>query len=178
MHLAAQQVPFFRSYPVLGAQVNLVCTFNLFEAARQANLKHITYASSIAVYGPTDTYSCGQIAADSSFDPRALFGVYKQANEGTAQIFWQDHGVSSIALRPYTVYGVTRDQGITSEPTKAMLYAAAGRDSTIGFGGTACTSAGALSGGRGPGDIAWQIPRDWLARVPRPMYRWPDSLTR
>ena len=136
VHLAALQVPFCRSDPVLGAQVNVVGTVNLFEAARQANLKHITYASSIAVYGPTDTYSCGQIAADSLFDPRTLYGVYKQANEGTAQIFWQDHGVSSIALRPYTVYGVTRDQGVTSEPTKAMLYAAAGRDSTIGFGGT------------------------------------------
>jgi UDP-glucuronate 4-epimerase len=135
VHLAALQVPFCRSDPVLGAQVNVVGTVNLFEAARQANLKHITYASSIAVYGPTDNYSTGQIAADSSFDPRTLYGVYKQANEGTAQIFWQDHGVSSIALRPYTVYGVTRDQGVTSEPTKAMLYAASGRDSTIGFGG-------------------------------------------
>jgi nucleoside-diphosphate-sugar epimerase len=41
-----------------------------------------------------------------------------------------------VALRPYTVYGLGRDQGLTSEPTKAMLAAARGEDYHIGFGGT------------------------------------------
>ena len=35
-----------------------------------------------------------------------------------------------------TVYGVGRDQGLTSSPTKAMLHAAAGVPYHIGFGGS------------------------------------------
>ena len=37
--------------------------------------------------------------------------------------------------RPYTVYGVGRDQGITSDPTKAMWAAMRGEPFEIGFGG-------------------------------------------
>jgi nucleoside-diphosphate-sugar epimerase len=133
IHLAALQVPFCRANPVLGAQVNVVGTVNVFEAARQCELSHIAYASSIAVYGPSEIYPSGPIAHDAPFDPRTLYGVYKQANEGTAHVYWQDHGISSTALRPYTVYGVGRDQGLTSDPTKAMLAAAAGKPFQINF---------------------------------------------
>ena len=139
VHLAALQVPFCRADPVLGARVNVVGTVNVFEAARQVGLKHLAYASSLAVYGPRERYrpgTNGLVADDAPFDPRTLYGVYKQANEGTAAIYWQDHGISSTTLRPYTVYGVGRDQGLTSEPTVALLAAAVGAGYRIGFGGS------------------------------------------
>ena len=63
--------------------------------------------------------------------------MYKQANEGTARIYWLDDGIASIGLRPYIVYGPARDQGMTSQPTKAMLAAALGRPHAIPFGGRA-----------------------------------------
>jgi len=31
--------------------------------------------------------------------------VYKQANEGTARVYWRENGVSSVGLRPYIVFG-------------------------------------------------------------------------
>lgn len=128
VHLAALQIPFCKAEPVTGARVNVVGTVNIFEAARQVGLRHVAFASSIAAFGPK--------GEDGEFgQPDTLYGVYKQANEGTARIYWQDHGVSSIGLRPYTVYGLGRDQGLTSEPTKAMLSAAAGEPFQIGFGG-------------------------------------------
>ena len=40
-----------------------------------------------------------------------------------------------MGLRPHTVYGPGRDQGLTSAPTAAMLHAAAGRPYTLPFGG-------------------------------------------
>jgi nucleoside-diphosphate-sugar epimerase len=135
IHLAALQVPFCRDDPVRGAQVNVVGTVNIFEAARQLGIKHLTYASSIAVYGLPDDYPPGPIQHNALPAPRTLYGVYKVANEGTAQIYWQDHQLSSIALRPYTIYGVGRDQGLTSDPTKAMLAAAIGREFNINLGG-------------------------------------------
>ncbi len=135
VHLAALQVPFCRADPVKGAQVNVVGTVNIFEAAKQTGVAHLTYASSIAVYGPPDEYPAGLIAHDAPFAPRTLYGVYKQANEGTARVYWLDHKISSTALRPYTVYGPGRDQGLTSDPTKAMLAAASGQAYKINFGG-------------------------------------------
>jgi UDP-glucuronate 4-epimerase len=136
IHLAALQVPFCRADPVKGAQVNVVGTVGIFQAAHQFGLKHLTYASSIAVYGPPDQYPAGLIQPDAPLDPHTLYGVYKQANEGTARVFWEDYQISSVALRPYTVYGLGRDQGLTSDPTKAMLAAAARKPYHIGFGGT------------------------------------------
>ncbi len=135
IHLAALQVPFCRADPVKGALVNVVGTVNIFQAAHKLGLKHITYASSIAVYGPPDRYPDGLIQPNAPFDPHTLYGVYKQANEGTARVYWEEYQLSSVALRPYTVYGLGRDQGLTSEPTKAMLAAAAGKPYHIGFGG-------------------------------------------
>jgi nucleoside-diphosphate-sugar epimerase len=80
---------------------------------------------------PKDT----PIPHDAHLRPNTLYGVYKQANEGTARVYWQDDGVSSIGLRPYVIYGVGRDQGMTSTPTQAMLAAAAGQPYHISYGG-------------------------------------------
>jgi nucleoside-diphosphate-sugar epimerase len=135
IHLAALQVPFCKADPVKGAQVNVVGTVNIFEAARQAGVQHLAYASSIAVFGSFEDYPPSPVRDDAPQQPRTLYGVYKQADEGIARIYWHDHQVSSTALRPYTVYGVGRDQGLTSDPTKAMLAAAAGSAYHIQFGG-------------------------------------------
>lgn len=136
IHLAALQIPFCRANPVGGAQVNVVGTVNVFEAARQSGVKHLTHASSIAIYGPPDQYPAGPIAHEALPDPRTLYGVYKVACEGIAKVYWQDHQISSLGLRPYTIYGPGRDQGMTSEPTKAALAAVAGLPYHISFGGT------------------------------------------
>jgi UDP-glucuronate 4-epimerase len=135
IHLAGLQVPFCKADPSLGARVNVVGTVNMFEAAKRVGIKHIVYASSIAVYGLSEEYPEGALAHDAVLKPRTHYGVYKQANEGTARIYALDDGISSIGLRPYTVYGVGRDQGFTSGPTKAMLAAAVGKPYHIPFGG-------------------------------------------
>lgn len=127
VHLAALQIPFCKADPVTGARVNVVGTVSVFEAARQAGLSHLAYASSLAVHGHVEDGVSGE--------PGTLYGVFKRANEGTARVYWQDWGVGSLGLRPYTVYGVGRDQGLTSEPTKAMIAAASGEPFEISFGG-------------------------------------------
>ena len=138
IHLAALQVPFVRADPILGARVNVVGTSIVFETAKRhaGQVQGLAYASSIGVYGSADDYPPGPLAHTALLDPPTLYGVYKQANEGTAQIYWREYGLPSIGLRPYVVYGPGRDQGWTSTPTKAMLAAAVGRDYHINYGGT------------------------------------------
>lgn len=88
------------------------------------------------VYASANGYGTGLVQHDAQPDPRTLYGVYKLANEGTARVYWQDWGVSSTALRPYTLYGIGRDQGLTSEPSKALYAVANGQPYDISFGGT------------------------------------------
>jgi nucleoside-diphosphate-sugar epimerase len=131
VHLAALQVPFCRENPPLGAAVNVLGTVNVFEAVkRQRRIQRVVYASSIAVYGPGD--EGGEAERPR---PDTHYGVYKVANEGNARVYWQDDGLPSIGLRPHTVYGPTRDQGVTSTPTQAMLAAARGEPFHIPWGG-------------------------------------------
>lgn len=138
VHLAALQVPSVRANPVLGMKINVVGTTIVFEVAKTFadQIQSIVYASSIAVYGPPSAYPAGPVAYEAPLLPTTLYGVTKEANEGTAKIYWQDYKVRSVGVRPAFVYGPGRDVGMTSTPTKAMLAAAAGRPYHISFGGT------------------------------------------
>jgi nucleoside-diphosphate-sugar epimerase len=137
IHLAALQVPFCAADPPKGALVNVVGTVNIFEVAKRHrdHVRQVVYASSAAVYGPEEIYSFRRVPEGAALQPATLYGVFKQCNEGTARIYYQNDGISSIALRPSTVYGVGRDQGMTSGPTKAIKACVAGRSYTIVFTG-------------------------------------------
>ena len=138
IHLAGLQVPFCRADPSLGARVNVVGTVNVFEAVkrRKDRIQQVVYASSVAVFGAPEDYEPGAVLTDdAALIPHTHYGVYKQANEGTARVYWQDDGIASIGFRPYVVYGIGRDQGVTSTPTTAMLAAAANRPYHISYGG-------------------------------------------
>ena len=138
VHLAALQVPLVRADPIQGARVNVVGTTIVLETARRhaSQVQGLSYASSVGVYGPIGMYPAGPLASDAPHYPVNLYGVFKHANEDTARIYWQDYGVRSIGLRPCVVYGLGRDQGMTSTPTKAMAAAAVGRPYHISYGGT------------------------------------------
>ena len=134
IHLAGLQVPVCKADPVGGALVNVVGTLNVFEAARATGVDNVVYASSAAVYGLNDDE--GAILDETAAcEPSTHYGVFKRANEGNARIYFLDHGVRSVGLRPLTVYGVNRDSGLTSDPTKAMKAAVLGRPFHIRFGG-------------------------------------------
>jgi UDP-glucuronate 4-epimerase len=138
IHLAALQVPFAKANPPLGAMVNVVGTVNVFEAAkrRAERIAKVVYTSSIGMFDAADADALdGLLHVDAAAHPRTHYGVYKLANEGNARVYWLDDGLSSIGLRPLTVFGPGRDQGMTSGPTKAILSAVVGRPYRIGFGG-------------------------------------------
>jgi nucleoside-diphosphate-sugar epimerase len=137
VHLAGLQVPTCRADPILGAKVNVLGTLAVFEAARQAGaqIQRLVYASSAAVFGPPEDYHNGPLRDDVPLRPTTHYGYFKVCNEGNARTYYQDHGLSSIGLRPWTVYGVGRDFGMTSEPTKAIKALAVGRKYHITYGG-------------------------------------------
>jgi nucleoside-diphosphate-sugar epimerase len=159
VHLAGLQVPTCRADPILGAKVNVLGTLAVFEAVKQlqGQIQRLVYTSSAAVFAPPDFYTgtskgaidvCdakgevvgrfvprSPLADDVLLTPSTHYGVFKCCNEGNARIYFQDAGVSSIGLRPWTVYGVGRDFGMTSEPTKAIKSLALNRPYHISYGG-------------------------------------------
>jgi UDP-glucuronate 4-epimerase len=138
IHLAALQVPFCRADPPLGAQVNVTGTVNVFEAVRRRGegMAPVVYTGSIGMYSLSDVDPVsGRLEEDAEAHPGNHYGVYKRANEGTAGLYWTDSGVPSVGLRPMTVYGAGRDQGMTSTPTVAIAAAILGIPYEISFGG-------------------------------------------
>ena len=163
VHLAGLQVPICRANPLLGAKVNVLGTLVVFEAVKalQPQVQRLVYASSAAVFGPAEEYADDKVTRrqgdkvtdraspchpvtlsphlplpdDVPLKPTTHYGIFKSCNEGNARVYWQDHGLTSIGLRPWTVYGVGRDFGMTSEPTKAIKCVALGRPYHISYGG-------------------------------------------
>src|SRR5262249_24076547 len=95
----------------------------------------IVYASSASVFGPPSFYGDGSLDSDIELRPSSHYGAFKVCNESNARVYWQDHAISSIALRPWTVYGVGRDHGMTAAPTKAIKAVVLRRAYHIAYGG-------------------------------------------
>jgi len=127
IHLAALQIPQCRKNPVLGAMVNVIGQINVLEAALCHGIRRVIYTSSIAAKprGPDNA-------------PANLYGVYKKTGEEIARLYWQEHGLPSLGLRPHIVYGVGRDQGETSVITEAIRAAALGKAYEIPFRTESC----------------------------------------
>jgi len=136
VHLAAVLMPFCQKNPVEGGLINVIGTLNLFEAARDSGREvRIVYASSSAVWGPTDEYGEGALTEDLPVKPATHYGVFKAANEGNARVFYSADGISSMGLRPWTVFGPGRDAGLTADPTLAMRAVAQGQPFQIRLSG-------------------------------------------
>jgi nucleoside-diphosphate-sugar epimerase len=137
VHLAGLQVPTCRADPLHGARVNVLGTLAVFEAVKQleGQIKRLVYTSSAAVFAPPEYYPKGKLDDEVLLSPSTHYGVFKCCNEASARIYFQDAGISSVGLRPWTVYGVGRDFGLTSEPTKAIKSLALNRPYHISYGG-------------------------------------------
>lgn len=134
VHLASLQVPAVAAQPLLGAEINVIGMAVILDSMVKCDIASpLAYASSIAAYDDTDNDPSAPPELTGA--PSTLYGVYKRANEGAAYVYSRQHGLSSIGLRPYVVYGPGRDQGMTSDPTSAMRSVVEGQPFHIRFGG-------------------------------------------
>lgn len=107
LHLAAQ-VSVNRSVedPVASAEQNIIGAVTVMQAAAEAGITRLVYASSAAVYGiPTQL----PIFEKSSAAPLSPYGLEKWVNEHYADLFENLHGLSSLGLRYFNVYGPRQD---------------------------------------------------------------------
>lgn len=102
-HLAAQPgVRFSMENPVKTSKVNIIGTFNVLKAAKEAGVKKVIYASSSSVYGQPIYLP---IDENHPTDPISIYGASKLAAEKYCQIFSHQLGLPVAILRYHTVYG-------------------------------------------------------------------------
>lgn len=111
--------------PVLGVRVNLIGSLNVFEAAKTRRLP-VAYLSTAGVFGPADAVHP---------EPMTIYGATKLAVEGAARAYFLDHGVPSLGLRPYIVYGPGESAGIAAGPSMAIAAALRREPAEIRFSG-------------------------------------------
>jgi UDP-glucose 4-epimerase len=81
---------------------NVLATQRLLEAALEAGRPRIVYASSSSVYGDAVELP---LREDGPCRPVSPYGVTKLAAEHLAQLYHRNHGLETVSLRFFTVYG-------------------------------------------------------------------------
>jgi len=92
--------------PLSTNKVNITGTLNVLLAARDNNVKKVIYASSSSVYGDTATLPKTE---DMVPHPQSPYTVTKLAGEYYCQVFYQVHGLPTVCLRYFNVYGARQD---------------------------------------------------------------------
>ena len=127
IHMAGVLTPACQANPVRGAEINLIGTLNVFEAAKKHGFPSVVWASSAGVYGPDDP---------KTPRPTTLYGAFKLAGEGAARAYWADQRIASVAFRPFVVYGPGREVGLSAAPSLAARAAAWGEPYNHSFTGS------------------------------------------
>ena len=126
IHLAGVLTTDCSANPVRGAQINLIGSLNVFDAAREQGIKQVVYASSAGVFGPIDAQHP---------QPATHYGAFKLAVEGSARAYWHDSQMASIGFRPFVVYGPGRETGVSAGPSLACQAAVQGTPYMLGYTG-------------------------------------------
>jgi nucleoside-diphosphate-sugar epimerase len=102
---AKRAVPRSMAFPALTTEVNVLGTLNVLLAA-DAEDATVVSASSSSVYGDQDEFP---LREDMELRPRSPYAASKVAGEVYCGAFWRSHGVRSVSLRYFNVYGPGQD---------------------------------------------------------------------
>lgn len=103
LHQAAlRSVPKSMTRPHEYNEVNIDGIVNMLQAAREKKIKRFVYASSSSVYGEAESFP------QKESDPSLLISPYaltKLTGEYYARIFSKNHGLETVGLRYFNVFG-------------------------------------------------------------------------
>ena len=105
-HLAAQvDVRVGVERPDFDAEVNVIGTIRVLEAARRSNAQVVFASSGGAIYGECD----GRVGEDAALQPLSPYGVSKLAGEEYLSAYNRLYDAGHISLRYANVYGPRQD---------------------------------------------------------------------
>jgi nucleoside-diphosphate-sugar epimerase len=107
LHQAAlPSVPRSIADPITTNEVNVGGTLNVLEAAHQAGVRRVVYASSSSIYGDNPVLPKRE---DMMPNPLSPYAVSKLAGEKYGQVFSKIYGLETVALRYFNVFGPRQD---------------------------------------------------------------------
>jgi UDP-glucose 4-epimerase len=130
-HLAAQaDVQTSVKRPDYDADVNVVGTVRVLEAAREAGAQVVFSSTGGAIYGECDEPA----REDRALEPMSPYGIAKLAGEHYVAGWSRIHGSSHIVLRFGNVYGPRQDSGLEGGVVAIFLERMARGEPTAIFG--------------------------------------------
>ncbi len=107
LHQAAlASVPRSIADPVSNNQVNVQGTLNVLVAAQRHRVKRVVYASSSSVYGDSEELPKVETMTPN---PKSPYAVAKLAAEHYCRVFADLHGITTVSLRYFNVFGPRQD---------------------------------------------------------------------
>jgi UDP-glucose 4-epimerase len=103
--------------PRLGLDVNVVGTFNVFEAAQEAGVGKVVFSSASSVYGDTDD----TMDESHPLGARTMYGASKIAGEYFLRSFNDQYGLPYVTLRYMNVYGPRQEGGLVMAVARRVL---------------------------------------------------------
>ena len=88
--------------PITTNEVNVSGTLNLLQAAREARVKRVVYASSSSIYGNNPTLPKTEDMVPMPLSP---YAVSKLAAEQYCRVFTEIFGLETVSLRYFNVFG-------------------------------------------------------------------------
>jgi len=108
-HMAAIiDVPLSVKKPLIVNDVNVSGTLKLLEACLKHDVRRFIYASSCAVYGAPQYLP---IDENHPIIPQSPYGISKLTSEHFCRIFHEIHGLETISLRFFNIYGKRQVKG-------------------------------------------------------------------
>ena len=89
-------------HPIMDAEINLLGTIRLLEAARRAGVRKIVTSSSAGIFGELKTLP---IREDHPIEPDTPYGCSKLAEEKVCLAYAKLYDIEAICLRYFNVYG-------------------------------------------------------------------------
>lgn len=106
-HVAAiPRVQYSIKFPKESNEANITGTLNILEAARIAGISRIIYSASSSAYGNQDSLP---LVESMSPNPLSPYALQKLTGEYYCKLYTLIHGIPTISLRYFNVYGPRQD---------------------------------------------------------------------
>jgi UDP-glucose 4-epimerase len=102
VHLAAHQLPESLEEPKLNAEINVVGTLSILDAAREHDVETVVFPSASSILGAVDGTAADE---ETPVAPRSPYGVAKHAGEEYLQVYNRLYDLDSLVFRFFNVYG-------------------------------------------------------------------------
>ncbi|HFE63094.1 MAG TPA: SDR family oxidoreductase [Caldithrix sp.] len=103
---ALPSVPRSIKDPITSNQVNVSGTLNILDAAQDAGVKRVVFASSSSIYGDSERLPKQEEMLPNPLSP---YAVSKLAGEKYCQVFAKIYNLHTVALRYFNVFGPRQD---------------------------------------------------------------------